>query len=58
MAWYKTVEISYREYREKYFMCDFKAGSYNEETKTVVVYVPITNDEKKEKGNDNNGIFK
>lgn len=34
------VEMSYREYKEKYSNCKTKNGSYNGETKTIVVLVP------------------
>lgn len=33
------VEMSYKEYKNKYDRCKTVPGSYNEKTKTVVVYV-------------------
>ena len=35
----EEVEMSYREYKTNYANCKTKAGSYNGETKTIVVYV-------------------
>lgn len=35
-------EMPYREYKTNYSDCKTKAGSYNGETKTIIVYVPIT----------------
>lgn len=34
------VTMSYSEYKNKYADCKTKAGSYNKENKTIVVYVP------------------
>lgn len=34
------VEMSYRAYKTDYPNCKVKSGSYNGETKTIVVYVP------------------
>ena len=34
------VEMSYRDYKTKYAACNTKRGSYNGETKTIIVYVP------------------
>ena len=36
----QEVEMPYREYKTKYSACKTKAGSYNGEIKTIVVYVP------------------
>ena len=36
----KEVEMSYREYKTNYADCKTKSGSYNGETKTIIVYVP------------------
>lgn len=36
----KEVEMLYREYKLNYSDCKTKAGSYNGEKKTIVVYVP------------------
>lgn len=33
--------MSYREYKTNYADCKTKPGSYNGETKTIVVYVPV-----------------
>lgn len=38
--WKKEVEMSYREYKEKYSMYETKSGSYDGITKTIVVYLP------------------
>ena len=37
---HKEVEMSYREYKTNYSNCETKVGSYNGDTKTIVVYVP------------------
>lgn len=37
------VEMSYRDYKTNYAECKTKSGSYNGETKTIVVYVPKQN---------------
>ena len=37
----KEVEMSYRDYKDNYADYDTKKDSYNKETKTIVVYVPI-----------------
>lgn len=34
------IEMSYKEYKTDYADCKTKAGSYNGDTKTIVVYVP------------------
>lgn len=34
------VEMSYRQYKTEYANCKTKSGSYNGETKTIIVYVP------------------
>ena len=39
------VEMSYSEYKTNYASCKTKLNSYNKETKTIVVYVPQTEDE-------------
>lgn len=36
----KEVEIPYRQYKEEYSDCKTKAGSYNGDTKTIIVYIP------------------
>lgn len=36
-------EMSYREYKTSFASCKTKPGSYNGETKTIVVYVPVEN---------------
>ena len=41
----EAVEMSYREYKENYGECKTERGSYNKETKTIVVYVPRTETE-------------
>lgn len=38
----EEVEMSYRQYKTEFASCKTKAGSYNGETKTIVVYVPAT----------------
>lgn len=35
----EEVEMSYREYKTNYADCKTKSGSYNGETKTIIVYV-------------------
>lgn len=37
----KEVKMSYREYKTDYPLCKTKAGSYDGDTKTIIVYVPI-----------------
>lgn len=37
---FDAVEMFYGEYKEKYSDCKAKTGSYNRETKTIIVYVP------------------
>lgn len=37
---FDAVEMFYGEYKEKYSDCKTKPGSYNRETKTIIVYVP------------------
>lgn len=37
----EEVEMKYAEYKEKYSDCKTKYNSYNRETKTIVVYVPV-----------------
>lgn len=49
----KAVKMSYREYKENYADCKTKAGSYDKETKTIVVYIP-----KKEKKEDAREVFR
>lgn len=44
----EAVEMSYREYKENYGECKTERGSYNKETKTIVVYVPRTETEEPE----------
>lgn len=39
------VEMSYKQYKTEYANCKTKPGSYNGETKTIVVYVPRANKE-------------
>ena len=36
----EEVEMKYSEYKENHADCKTKAGSYDKETKTIVVYVP------------------
>lgn len=36
----EEVEMLYKEYKTNYAECETKKGSYNGETKTIVVYVP------------------
>lgn len=36
----EEVEMLYKEYKTNYAECEVKKGSYNGETKTIVVYVP------------------
>lgn len=36
------IEMKYGEYKEMYPDCKTKSDSYNKETKTIVVYVPVT----------------
>lgn len=36
----EEVEMPYREYKTNYSECNTKAGSYNGDTKTIIVYVP------------------
>lgn len=36
----KEKEMSYREYKKNYSNLQTKAGSYNGETKTIIVYIP------------------
>ena len=43
-----AIEMPYREYKEKYSECKTERGSYNKETKTIVVYVPRTETEENE----------
>lgn len=37
---YDEVEMHYGEYKTKYSACKTKQGSYNPDTKTIVVFVP------------------
>lgn len=37
---FDAVEMFYGDYKEKYSDCKTKPGSYNRETKTIIVYVP------------------
>ena len=39
------VEMSYREYKNKFSSCKTKDGSYNGITKTIVVYIPKKQEE-------------
>ena len=43
------VEMLYREYKQDYAECRTKAGSYNKETKTIIVYVPRKPDPERER---------
>lgn len=36
----EEIEMYYGEYKKNYSNCETKAGSYNGETKTIIVYVP------------------
>ena len=36
----EEAELKYSEYKENYADCKTKSGSYDKETKTIVVYVP------------------
>lgn len=38
------VEMHYSEYKNKYADCKTKSGSYNKQTKTIMVYVPKAED--------------
>lgn len=38
----KEVEMFYGKYKKEFANCKTKAGSYNGETKTIIVYVPET----------------
>ena len=44
----EEVEMSYREYKENYADCKTKSGSYDKETKTIIVYVPKKQETKEE----------
>ena len=48
----EEVEMKYSEYKENYADCKTKSGSYDKETKTIVVYVP-----KKEEKEDSRQVF-
>ena len=37
---FDAVEMFYGDYKEKFSDCKTKPGSYNRETKTIIVYVP------------------
>ena len=37
----KEIEMHYKEYKDNYANCRAKKGSYNKESKTIIVYVPI-----------------
>ncbi len=37
---FNAVEMFYGDYKEKFSNCKTKPGSYNRETKTIVVYIP------------------
>lgn len=39
------VEMLYGDYKRNYSNCKTKAGSYNGETKTIIVYVPKKTEE-------------
>lgn len=39
----EEIEIPYKDYKQNYPSCRTKAGSYNGETKTIIVYVPTDN---------------
>lgn len=39
----EEVEMSYKQYKNEYANCKTKSGSYNGETKTIVVFVPDAN---------------
>ena len=49
----EEVEMKYSEYKENYADCKTKAGSYDKETKTIVVYVP----KQEEKEEDSREVF-
>ena len=36
----EEIEMSYREYKNNYAECNTKAGSYDGQKKTIIVYVP------------------
>ena len=42
------VEVPYREYKEKYSECVTLTGSYNPDTKTIVVFIPNKKEAEKE----------
>lgn len=37
---FNAVEMFYGDYKEKFSNCKTKPGSYNRETKTIIVYIP------------------
>lgn len=43
------IEMPYREYKQDYADCRTKSGSYNKETKTIIVYVPRKPDPERER---------
>lgn len=48
----KAVEMFYGEYKEKYSNCETRPYSYNKETKTIVVFVPVEVDVESEEVQD------
>lgn len=41
----EEVEMSYAEYKTNYADCKTKKNSYDKKTKTIIVYVPVVEDE-------------